>query len=127
MGDKRKIQKRILQAAFLLFWVIVASLCIVVTVFSREALSRSEEEAYYQTLEKEMERQVREYLNEQGFQNSGVMLTRVMEADGSREYTLTVHHSRIENLNQEAQDALGAELEHFFFKGENCSLNQRFR
>ena len=53
-------------------------------------------EKYYQALEQEYVSEIRAYLNEQGFLNSGVTLTRVVDEQGSRDYQVILHHKYLE-------------------------------
>ena len=80
------------RAGSLRFWavtiilVIVTAFCCAGTVMSRTDFSAQELEHYDREREQKLVEDVREYLRQQGYGNSGVMLTRVMDADGSREY-----------------------------------------
>lgn len=96
------------------------------TVRSQSRLEQAQIERYYREQENEMVRQVRTFLNENGFDDSGVSLTRVVNEDGSREYTLTVHHRKITALSDEGREELKKELAECNFEGENCSFNQEF-
>lgn len=92
------------------------------TVQSQNPYDMKEQEAYYRLLEKEYLAEVRTYLNSAGLNNCGVMLTRVVEADGNREYTITIHHSRLDKFSVEDKVAIMEELREFAFEGENCSF-----
>lgn len=96
------------------------------TVRSQSDIEVVELEHYYRELETEMVREVRGVLNDNGYDNSGVSLTRVVNEDGSREYTLTVHHKKITQLNDEGREELKLELQECNFNAENCSFNQEF-
>ncbi|MCM1540652.1 MAG: hypothetical protein NC121_05260 [Blautia sp.] len=100
--------------------VMVTAFCCVGTVMSRTDFSERELELYYRERERQLVEETREYLRRQGYGNSGVMLTRVVDADGSREYTLNIHHSRIAALSREDQDLLADELQDITFEGQNC-------
>lgn len=113
----------ILVTAFL---VLFTAFCIIGTVFSRSNLSERELENYYREKEQEMVGRVRTFLNDAGFANSGVTLTRVVEADESREYTLTVHHSRIDRMDEEGKNNLKEKLSAFDFPAENCTFYHEF-
>ena len=126
MSDKKRMKKLVLQGVFLCVWIIVAAMCITVTVFARERKSAKEVEAYYRTLEDDMVNRVRDILTKKGFENSGVMLTRVVEADESRSYTLSVHHGRILKLDEESEVELSEELEDLFFEEDQCTLRVCF-
>lgn len=100
--------------------VIVTALCCAGTVMSRTDFSERELEYYYRERERQLVEGAREYLGEQGYENSGVMLTRVVDADGSREYTLSIHHSRIAGLSDEEREQLTEELQEITFVGQDC-------
>ncbi|MBQ9135983.1 MAG: hypothetical protein IJX66_07840 [Lachnospiraceae bacterium] len=86
-----------------------------------QAAERNREE-YYVKLEKEYVAELRDYLNGEGFLNSGVMLTRIVSEDGSREYTITVHNSRFDRLTEWEKEILLEEMEQKAFEEENCSF-----
>ena len=71
-------------------------------------------------------KETREFLTEEGFLNSGVMLTKVVDADGSREYTLTVHHGRIDEMTEEEREILLEKMEQLVFAGEGVSFFHEF-
>lgn len=103
-----------------------AACCCAGTAKSRTDLSVQETEGYYQEKEKGLVKDVKEFLSGQGFVHSGVMLTRVIEADGSREYTLTVHHGKIDRLDEESRQILMNELEEIIFEDGNCTFRHEF-
>lgn len=100
--------------------------CCAGTAKSRSDLSVQEMEGYYQEKEKGLVKEVKEFLNGQGFVYSGVMLTRVIDADGSREYILTVHHGKIDRLDEEGRQLLMNELEEIVFEAGNCTFRHEF-
>ena len=105
---------------------LIAVYCCAGTVMSRTDLSTEEVEAYYSIKENALVESVREFLNREGYTNSGVMLTRVVEADGSREYTLTVHHGKIDNMCEADRELLMGELEKIVFEDESSSFSHEF-
>lgn len=113
-------------AAATIILVLIAALSFAGTVMSRTNFSDSELEGYYRELEEQLVRDTRAYLNENGFSNSGVTLTRVVEADGSREYTVAVHHWQIDRMSEEERAALTRALAAFVFEDENCKFNHKF-
>ena len=114
------------RAGSLRFWavtiilVIVTAFCCAGTVMGRTDCSEREPENYYRERERQLVEGAREYLGEQGYENSGVMLTRVVDADGSREYTLSVHHGWITALSEEKQGQLADGLQEITFADQNC-------
>ena len=109
---------------------VVVTIILVVTIFmlaTKTVQSRNyddirEIEAYYQVLEKEYLTEVRGYLNDEGLVNSGVMITRVVEEDGGREYMVTIHHNRLDKFSEEEKSDLVEKLSGLAFEGENCSF-----
>lgn len=120
------------NAGSLGFWaatillVLVAAFFVTATVRSRTALDRAELEGYYREKEEQFVRNARKYLNAQGYQDSGVMLTRVVGADGSRVYTVTLHHSDFDRLEEEEREALVRELSGLEFADGNAVFCHKF-
>ncbi len=109
-----------------LFLTWITIFCSAGTAMSRSDLSTQELEGYYKEQERILVDEARAFLDGKGFVNSGVMLTRVIDGDGKREYTLTVHHGKIDRLSDENRLALMAELEELVFEDEGCSFTHRF-
>lgn len=102
--------------------VLITAFLITGTVKSQSRDEAKANEKYYLPLEREYVRTIREYLNEAGFANSGVMLTRTVWEDGGREYFITVHNSRFSGLTKEEKAALADQLEEKSFDEANCSF-----
>ena len=124
--EKRTLKNAVVYVVVIIVSVTVVSLCINQTAFSRGQIARSEMEGYYQTLEKETVRQVRTYLDEKGFINSGVTLTRMVDEEANRYYTLTVHHGKIDKMDEKERESLGKDLEQFYFAADNCTFCHEF-
>lgn len=84
-----------------------------------------DEEAFLE-LEGNYLSQVKIYLEEEGFQNSGVALTRVVEEDGSRSYEITLHHKKLNKLSSEEQEALKENIEELAFGVSGCEFRIKF-
>lgn len=106
--------------------VAVLTLLVGITASGKEKLAREELNAYYQQQEKLLVEEIRGYLNEKGYQNSGVMLTRMDLKDGTREYKITVHHGKIDRLEEGEKQELLLELADFTFPADNCTFTQCF-
>lgn len=113
-------------AAATIIFVLIAAFSFAGTVMSRTDFSDAELEGYYREREEQLVRDTRAYLNEQGYFNSGVTLTRVVEEDGSREYTVTVHHGQIDRMTEEERMALSQNLAVFTFEDDNCTFYHKF-
>lgn len=112
--------------ALTLCLVFIIAFCITGSVAGRSKVGEHELENYYRQQERELLCRVRDYLEQAGFQNSGIMLTKVMEADGRREYTLTIHHGRIDAMDEQAKADLKNKLTALDFKSDNCTFCHEF-
>lgn len=121
----KRMSKRSFAAAVVIL-TLIAVYCCAGTVMSRTDFSTEEVEAYYNMKENALVDSTREFLNRAGYTNSGVMLTRVVDADGSREYTLTVHHGKIDSMCEEERALLMEELEKMVFEDERCAFCHEF-
>lgn len=102
--------------------IMVSVLSFAGTVMSRTDFDAAELEGYYREQERNLERQVRGYFEGKGFENSGIMLTRVVDTDGSREYTIRVHHRELSGMSEEECGRLEEELQKLNFQDENSSF-----
>ncbi len=97
--------------------------CISGTVYCRDKrLSRSGELSY-RAQEQEYERELRALLEEKGYRNSGVMMNSITQADGARSYIITIHHKKIEALDNMEKSALAAQCQDIKVLMENCSVS----
>ncbi len=91
--------------------VILISLLFKGTVHSMpKSMQTDSMEKYYVSLEKEYVSNVKMRLADAGYSNAGVMLTKVISADGSREYTLSINHKKLsaaEPGNTPVEDIVG--------------------
>jgi len=114
------------------FWVL--TLCLVLvsaffvcgTVLSGSNKDQQQLELYYRQQEQQLVQDTRNYLNQSGFQNRGVTLTRVVEENGMREYTITVHHDKIHRMDEKEKSTLKAELAALVFMEDNCNFSHEF-
>lgn len=106
--------------------VLVTAFFCVETVMSSPGINSRNQEGYYLAKEQELTEDVRALLGREGFENSGVMVTRVVEEDGSRLYTVSVHHRRLDALDEEEREQLLRQLESLTFGDDNCSFRHQF-
>ncbi len=107
---------------FTVLLILLIIFCIKGTVMSRENKQRAEENHYYLALEEEYVQSTREYLRKQGFDNCGVMMTRVTNEDGSREYTVRLHHRKLTGMDVRDKLALRDRLSQAEFGHESCTF-----
>lgn len=123
---KRVAGREVIFVMVTVFLILVSALCITFTVMGKSSLAQEEMDSYYRQKEQQLVREVRSYLDEKGYHNSGVMLTRVTYGDGSREYTVTVHHAGINALGSEERKDLAEQLQTFDFQDESCIFYHEF-
>ncbi|MBO4808549.1 MAG: hypothetical protein J5537_05855 [Lachnospiraceae bacterium] len=94
----------------LLTLLIIALSCIAGTINVRATKKQAMTEASYTEFERRYRADVREYLNNAGFKNAGITLTKVIDTDGRRTYTLEVHHKSFSKLDDEAKAEIISKL-----------------
>lgn len=100
--------------------IFTTAFCVAGTVQSQSSKKMKLHESYYQQLEQEYVEEMREYLTDEGFINCGIMLTRTVCEDGSRQYQVTIHNSRFDRLTVAEKAVLQKDLEERAFAEENC-------
>lgn len=106
--------------------VLIIAFCISSTVIGQNKSDARAEEQYYHTAEQKYIQEIRDLLKEKGYSNSGITMNRVIEEDGTREYTVLIHHRRISRLSNEEKNALVRECQSINFSVENCSIFHEF-
>lgn len=76
---------------------------------TQEEMKISKEQ--YQMMEKEYLEEVRDILLEKGCKNAGVTLTYVTDAKEHRNYVITVHHARLEDMEVQEIALLEARMQ----------------
>ena len=114
------------------FWTaVIVLLCVTGFLIKGTVVSQAksriqqENEAYHE-MEKDYIRKTREALKENGFENSGINLTKVIDEDGKRTYRVVVHNSKINRLNNSEKNTLEAILKSIEFADENCDFCHEF-
>lgn len=123
---KSAVVREVIFVMTTVFLILISALCITFTVIGKSNLAQEERDAYYKQKEQQLVKEVRTYLDESGYRNSGVMLTHVSYGDGSREYTITVHHSKINDLDSKERQNLVKQLQSFDFGDESCTFHHEF-
>ena len=106
--------------------VFITGFCITGTVISQSGIGEREMENYYREQERKLVRETWDYLNRAGFQNSGITLNRVVDEDGSREYTMTIHHGKIDKMDENSRKTLKEDLSKFIIAEDNCNFCHEF-
>ena len=104
------------------FLVLCSAFFITKTVQGQSKTDVAAQERYYMVLEQEYVSNVRTYLNEQGFTNSGVTLTRVVDAQGIREYQVVLHHRYLEKISDNELQLIFEAVKALAFQEEGCNF-----
>lgn len=107
--------------------ILVSAFCITGTVMSHNNKDLEIQEKYYSLAEQQYVDAVRQYMAAQGFRNSGVMLTRVVDTDGTRTYTLTVCHKRLAGLTEVQKENIEEALTKMEFDIPGCRFERRLQ
>lgn len=116
----RSTTKNITFIATTIVLILISAFFITKTVRGQEDHEMIATEKYYQALEQEYVSEIRAYLNGQGFENSGVTLTRVIDEQGVREYQITLHHKYLEKLSTEKRDEVFGVIKNMAFENIGC-------
>lgn len=100
--------------------------CISATVYSSEKITRRDRENCYKEMEAAYVKEIRSFLDEEGYSNSGVMMTKIIDENEHRAYTVTIHHRNLLIMEQEKQEQLTTSLTQLFFGMENCTVEYQF-
>lgn len=104
---------------------IVTAVMIIIfsSIVVRSAQADTAMEKYYAQLECEYKHSVRDYMDRNGYVNAGITVTRVVDAEGNRTYTVKLHHNRLDKLDEDELAGLVYEVSELGFADEFCSFN----
>lgn len=114
------------------FYILTVTL--VVFIFSMMTMSVNaakqkklqHQNAYYEEMEDSYMAALRSELTAKGYRNAGITMTKIFYENGQREYTVKIHHKRMEKLSAEEQEELLAELEGISFADKECRIHMAF-
>ncbi len=69
-----------------------------------DKINEKERTMFYNMQEKTLCTDVKKLLNEEGFTDSGVTVTRVVDVDSNREVTVTVHHIKFNRMEESERE-----------------------
>ena len=116
---KKNYTVKVVVAAFvaiMLLW----SIC---GIKANAAEKADNDRAEYQMQENDFVKEIKKCMEERGYYNSGINLTKVMDTDGSREYKVMVHHGDIDLEDDAEVTNLYEMQENVNFNAENATVN----
>lgn len=123
---KNKVEEIAVFAVTTIVLIVIIAFCVTGTVISQSDMGAQELENYYRAQEKELLQETKDRLTDMGFKNSGVTLTRVVDEEGNREYTFTIHHGNIDKMNETEREELADTLLAEAKIDENCTFYHEF-
>lgn len=120
----KKEMTKLIIVTILLVLVIAGSIS--GTVLSQAKGKPSVDNKHYQQLEREYLASVKGILTDEGFRNSGVTITKIIEEDGSRQYQVLIHHGKLDRLSEQEKETLTLQLAQIDFPVEDCSFFHEF-
>jgi len=121
----KRINRR-LNARILVMAAVGMIALVLIIIFStkvvRSAQADSALEKYYAGLENEYKHMVRDYMNENGYTNAGIMVTRIIDSEGNRTYTVKLHHDKLDRLDEKGIATLMNEVSELGFEDEICEF-----
>lgn len=124
--DKRSIWRPVGMAAITVLLVMIGTLFLSMAVLSQSRDAAREQKEYYKVLEQEYVKRMRDFLEEQGYTDSGVTMNRVIEEDGTLRYIVTIHHRRIKQLDDSQRGELLSKCQEVEFPEQDCSFCHKF-
>ena len=76
--------------------------------------------------EKEFVDNVKITLNDMGFENAGISLTKEVNEKGGLDYTISIHHRRIDKMDEYQRDELSDIIIGDGIKVNNCSVTTEY-
>ena len=102
----RRNTKSIVLIVVALVIAVVTFITTSITVTSCKKGAASDNAAYYHQLEQAYVKEARKVMNDQGYFDAGITMTRRMNEAGDRIYTVKVHHNRLNNASFEKTNDL---------------------
>ncbi|MCM1387489.1 MAG: hypothetical protein NC231_09185 [Bacillus sp. (in: Bacteria)] len=123
---KRVFRKNISFVIAVILSVLVVLFCAKETVMSQDRTQNGSKSRYYASMEKEYRAGMKKVLEENGYADSGITVRWVSENGEAREYTVMIHHKRIERLDEEGKEELLRKLAGTEFRDAQCSFQYEF-
>ena len=117
--------ERKLFGAVTVLLLLVTIFCVKGTVTSRGSDEHGKRNRYYAVLEQEYRDRTRQLLEEQGLRDCGINIRWIADVDGSREYTISLHHRKLSRMTEEEKSALKDMLIKVEFQDEACSFRYK--
>ena len=106
--------------------VILTFIMMTMSVNATASKRLQHKDEYYEQMEDSYVRELRQELTDSGYRNAGITMTKVFYEDGAREYTVKLHHKRMERLNEKERQDLLENLAQIEFADNECRVYLKF-
>ena len=103
--------------------IVVVALWCVFGIKANASVKAENDKAEYQLQEIEFKKEVKDCLENMGYFNSGITVTKIMNEDGSREYSVRVHNQYLDLENTDAVNYVYSALSYIRVQGDNITVN----
>ena len=103
--------------------IVVAILWCAFGIKANAAVKAENDRKEYQLQEIQFKQEIRTCMEDMGYFNSGITVTKIMNENGSREYNVRVHHQYSDLENTDAVNEVYSALSHIQVQGDNITVN----
>ena len=96
------------RVIIILSLMIIAVMSIEIRAAGRSGRLEDITSEYYREAERDYKAQIREVLEQSGCDNAGIGMTKVVNETGGFDYTVSIHHRRIDRMDSVQREALSA-------------------
>lgn len=122
----RILKSMIVTVIISAIFILTAAFSISGTVQSQSRHAAEAEEEYYKEMEEIYVGEIRAFLEEAGYRNSGIMMTRIIDEEGERCYTVTIHHDKLDKLSDAEKKELLDACSRIAFPDGECGFCHKF-
>lgn len=106
--------------------VFVTAFSVAGTVNGKNNEKERVEKHYLASIEKEYRQEITDILQKEGYKQSGITMTRVIQDEGMIDYTVKIHHKKLGKLSEIQKQELEKKLKQIDFAVENVSFCHEF-
>lgn len=122
----KAVFKIITAAIITVLLILTAVFAISGTAAAQDRGVSREQQQYLREREESYVRAVRAALAEKGYSDSGVVMNRITNEDGSMEYLVKLHHRRLLKLDAKEQTAVLEPCKELELPAEGCGIEYEF-
>lgn len=106
--------------------IFTISFCITETVKGQNSRKLSLHSQYEKEIEQQYVEDIKAALTDMGYEYAGVSLSKIVSQDNEKTYTLSIHHKRIDRMNEKDRKELIEELEQITLMDNEYEIVTKF-